>query len=258
MKKYLLDFKVVDVERYDGGTALIKLVPVGAELPAMLPGQFVNILVKDCDGVFLRRPISICNVNRQEGSLTLYIKRVGKGTEHLCDCKINDVFNLLLPLGNGFSIEGKDLPERPLLIGGGVGMAPMLYLGQCLKDKGCEPAFLLGGARKEDIPLLAYFTAVGATHVTTVDGSLGTKGFVTDHEVFLSGGYNKIYCCGPTPMMKAVAAVATKKGIDCEVSLENKMACGLGACLCCVEDTAFGHRCVCTDGPVFDIKDLKW
>ncbi len=258
MKKYLLDFKVKEVKRYDGGTALLELEPAGGELPEMLPGQFINVEVKDCDGVFLRRPISICDVNHAKNTLSLYIKRVGKGTNHLCNSNVGDIFNLLLPLGNGFATGDKELPKHPLLVGGGVGMAPMLYLGKYLKDKGVEPQFLLGGAGREDIPLLDMFIEAGKTYLTTADGSLGTKGFVTDHEIIKSDVFDKVYCCGPTPMMKAVGSICINKGVACEVSLENRMACGLGACLCCVENTSEGHKCVCTDGPVFDIKDLKW
>lgn len=258
MKKYLKDLKIMEATRHSAGTALIKLTPEDGEMPSILPGQFVNILVKDCNDVFLRRPISVCDVDYDKCLLTLYIKKVGKGTEHLCAAKPGDVWNLLLPLGNGFDVEKDNLPSRPLLIGGGVGMAPMLYLGRCLKQKGVAPVFLLGGASEADIPLMDLFAEVGETYATTVDGSLGVKGFVTDHTLMAEGVYDHIYCCGPTPMMKAVAAVALKKGIDCEVSLENRMACGLGACLCCVEDTTSGHKCVCTDGPVFNIKSLKW
>lgn len=258
MKKYLKDFRVIETTRHSAGTSLIKLTPEDGEMPLMLPGQFVNILVKDCDGVFLRRPISVCDVDYDDNILTLYIKRVGKGTEHLCNAQKGESWNLLLPLGNGFDVEKHDLPSRPLLIGGGVGMAPMLYLGRCLRQKGVNPTFLLGGATEADIPLIDLFATIGETYATTVDGSLGVKGFVTDHTVMGDGGYDHIYCCGPTPMMKAVAAVACKNDVECEVSLENRMACGLGACLCCVEDTDAGHKCVCTDGPVFNVKNLKW
>lgn len=259
MKKYLKDFQVTDVTSHDAGTALIALKPADGSLPEMLPGQFVNILVSDCDGVFLRRPISICDVDYDENLLLLYIKRVGKGTEHLCNANAGDTWNLLLPLGNGFVFDADEaLPSKPLLIGGGVGMAPMLYLGKWLKQNGAQPCFLLGGARKEDIPLIENFEKLGKTYITTADGSIGVKGFVTDHDFIKGDDYDSIYCCGPTPMMKAVAAIAKEKGVKCEVSLENKMACGLGACLCCVEDTTSGNRCVCTDGPVFDIKELKW
>ena len=110
------------------------------------------------------------------------------------------------------------------------------------------------------LPLLQMeqFERFGRVCVTTEDGSLGEKGFVTNHSILNNESFDKIYVCGPTPMMKAVASFASKKGIDCEVSLENKMACGLGACLCCVTETQAGHKCVCSDGPVFNIKDLTW
>lgn len=257
MKKYVKDFRVADITRFAGGTALVRLEPSDGVLPEMAPGQFVNIQVPDCREAFLRRPISICDV--EDGRLVLYIKRAGKGTDRLCDAAEGECWNILLPLGNGFDIEGEARPERPLLVGGGVGVAPLFYLGRCLRRAGVAPTFLLGGASLADLPLLDRFREVGRTFVTTVDGSAGTRGFVTDHEI-MSGkeGFDKLYCCGPTPMMKAIAAIAPTMGCDCEVSLENRMACGLGACLCCVEGTKEGNRCVCTEGPVFNINELKW
>lgn len=142
-------------------------------------------------------------------------------------------------------------------MGGGVGIAPLLQLGKKLKEEGFVPNFLLGGRSAKDLIQLEEYKKIGDVYVTTEDGSLGEKGFVTNHSV-LSQDFKKIYTCGPTPMMKAVASYAVKNGIECEVSLENKMACGLGACLCCVTETKEGHKCVCSDGPVFNVKDLSW
>jgi dihydroorotate dehydrogenase electron transfer subunit len=144
------------------------------------------------------------------------------------------------------------------LVGGGVGIAPLLQLGKELKAKGIVPNFLLGGRSAKDLIQLEEYKKIGNVFVTTEDGSLGEKGFVTNHSVLSKENFSKIYTCGPTPMMKAVASYAMKSGIECEVSLENKMACGLGACLCCVTETQEGHKCVCSDGPVFNIKDLSW
>lgn len=256
MKKYLKDFKVTAVTQYQGGTAKIVLHPNDGVLPNMLPGQFVNIDVHDCKDAFLRRPISICDVNEEEKLLYLYIKRAGKGTDVLCNAEVGDIWNILLPLGNGFKLPGVSQSylasctsfSSPLLIGGGVGVAPLFYLGRKLKTMGIEPTFLLGGASVQDLPLLSDFRKIGRTFVTTVDGSEGTKGFVTDHQILINGSFDKLYCCGPTPMMKAIAHKASEWQCDCEVSLENRMACGLGACLCCVEGTKTGNRCVCTEG----------
>ena len=146
-----------------------------------------------------------------------------------------------------------------LLVGGGVGVAPLLYQGAALKAAGVQPVFLLGGRSAQDLLLLDEFRRYGDVLVTTEDGSLGERGFVTAHSVMGSGRrFDMIQTCGPTPMMKAVARYAYQQGIDCEVSLENMMACGLGACLCCVEKTVEGNLCVCKDGPVFNIKRLLW
>ena len=188
-----------------------------------------------------------------------------------------------------FSGYSKD-PSRhsPLLVGGGVGVAPLLYLGRVLKERGVRPTFLLGARTKDLLLRLDAFREVGEVLVTTEDGSMGEKGFVTQHSIFRSGEWrvesgdersekrdernekgdesgetrsekrdiSMIQCCGPTPMMKAVAKLAIERGIACEVSLENRMACGVGACLCCVQETKEGHKCVCTDGPVFEAREL--
>lgn len=252
MKKDI-NVRIVEARREAKGCVLMKVTPAdGSALPEIAPGQFVNIKVPDTDGVFLRRPISVCDV--EENLLTLYIKPAGKGTRRLCELAAGDVFEVLLPLGHPFSTPASG---RYLLVGGGVGIAPLLYLGRVLSGRGCEVAFLLGGAGAGDLGMAPEFEKYGPVHVTTVDGSLGTTGFVTDHEV-MKDAFDAIFSCGPTPMMKAVARVARERAIPMEASLENHMACGLGACLCCVENTTTGHRCVCTDGPVFNINELNW
>lgn len=257
MKKQLIDFRTLSCLRFPNRTALLTLTPAdGRTLPAMLPGQFVNIRIDTGKDTFLRRPISIYDVDRSSNSLILYVKEAGEGTGILCASREGDRYNILLPLGNGFPTDTG--ARKPLLVGGGVGIAPLLYLGKKLKEKGVEPRFLLGGAAQTDLLLADHFSLYGRVDLTTADGSAGVKGFVTDHSSLQNPDCDAIFCCGPTPMMKAVAEVARRHDIDCWVSLENLMACGLGACLCCVEDTKTGHRCVCTDGPVFNINDLKW
>ena len=168
----------------------------------------------------------------------------------------SDKVNTLFPLGNGFGIDGVE-GKKLLLVGGGVGSAPLYHLGAELKKMGGDVTFLIGARKKEDLYRRAEFEAVSRVEYTTEDGSLGERGFVTNHSV-LNEKFDKIYTCGPKPMMMAVAGYAKQNDIACDVSLENKMACGLGACLCCVEDTKEGHRCVCTEGPVFSIDELKW
>lgn len=175
----------------------------------------------------------------------------------MCELKVGEVVNLLFPLGNSFTLpENKD--ANLLLVGGGVGIAPLLFWGSYLKERGYKCNFLLGGRSKDNLLQLCEFEQFGDVYTTTEDGTHGEKGFVTQHSLLQGSNFDYVYTCGPTPMMKAVAAYAAKTEAICEVSLENTMACGFGTCLCCVTDTIKGHVCVCTEGPVFNITKLKW
>lgn len=256
MKKYILDLKVNSVEALSDKHVLIKLTH-SEPLPEMLPGQFVEVRVDDSPSTFLRRPISINNVDYERNELWLLVAAVGDGTRRLQQLRSGDTLNCVLPLGNSFT-----LPEKPgakvLLVGGGVGVAPLLYLGRKIKAMGMQPTFLLGARTAKDVLEKPLFEEVGRVLITTEDGSEGEKGFVTNHSVLASENFDHISTCGPKPMMMAVARCAYKNDIECEVSLENKMACGVGACLCCVEKTVEGNKCVCKDGPVMNIKKLSW
>ena len=255
MKKYILDLKVKQVEQIHQRYVLIKLTHDNA-LPEMLPGQFVEVRVDGSPSTFLRRPISINFVDRENNELWLLVATVGEGTKQLAKLKFGDVLNCVLPLGNGFSPAKQG--EKVLLVGGGVGVAPLLYMGAEMKRQGIEPTFLLGARTANDLLMLPIFNKYGRAYVTTEDGSMGEKGFVTNHSILNQEHFDRISTCGPTPMMKAVARYARQNNVDCEASLENLMACGLGACLCCVEKTTEGNLCVCKDGPVFNIKKLLW
>ena len=255
MKKYVLDLKVKSVDMLHERYVLIKLTD-DKPLPEMLPGQFVEVQVKGLPSTFLRRPISINFVDRQENELWLLVATIGEGTRQLARLQSGDTLNCVLPLGNGFTTAKTG--EKVLLVGGGVGVAPLLYMGAKMKESGIEPTFLLGARSAKDLLMLDIFKRYGRVYVTTEDGSEGEKGFVTNHSILQQEHFDRISTCGPTPMMKAVARFARQKGIDCEVSLENLMACGLGACLCCVEKTVDGNLCVCKDGPVFNIQKLLW
>ncbi len=263
--KYLKDLKVIAAEHPREDYVLLKLTDPSGALPPMRPGQFVEVRVDGSRTTFLRRPISINFVDYDRNELWLLIHIVGDGTKALAQLKTGDTVNCLFPLGNGFTMPEQckldaaaAKPKRILLIGGGVGTAPLLYYGVCLKAAGHEPVFLLGGRRNVDILQLEHFEKYGTVGITTEDGSLGTKGFVTNHP-FMSETFDSIATCGPKPMMMAVAKAAKASGTPLEVSLENKMACGLGACLCCVEKKKDGHNvCVCTEGPVFNSNDLPW
>lgn len=230
------------------------------KLQSIVPGQFVNVLVENCNKVFLRRPFSFHSVNPQENTFDLLIKVVGDGTECLSQKKQGDSLNVVFPLGKGFTLPTPGAKkEKVLLAGGGCGVAPLYFLGEELKDK-AEIHIILGARSANDLIEIEKYSKLGQVYTATEDGSQGEKGFITNHSIFKEhlGQFSKIYTCGPEAMMKAIAAKANAKGIFCEVSLEHSMACGFGVCLCCVTDTVNGNKCVCTDGPVFNIKTLKW
>lgn len=257
MKK-MLDLVVTENRQLNQNYNLIKLTtPDKSDLPDMYPGQFVEVRVDGSPTTFLRRPISVNYVDKATNELWLLIQVVGDGTRKMSEYKKGDIVNLLLPLGNYFTLP-ENTDQEFLLIGGGVGTAPMLYLGSWMKEKGFTPNFLLGARSKADLLQLADFAKYGNVYCTTEDGSYGEKGYVTDHSILRDKRFSGIYTCGPKPMMMAVARYADSNNINCEVSLENTMACGFGVCLCCVENTREGNICVCTEGPVFNIDKLAW
>lgn len=256
MKKYILDLTVNSVEALSDKHVLIKLTD-DKPLPEMLPGQFVEVRVDNSPSTFLRRPISINNVDYDRNELWLLVAAVGDGTRQLQKLHKGDRLNCMMPLGNSFTMP-TECSERVLLVGGGVGVAPLLYFGKRIKAMGGEPTFLLGARSAKDVLERELFEQVGRVLITTEDGSEGEKGFVTNHSVLAQEHFDRISTCGPKPMMMAVARYAFKNDIECEVSLENKMACGVGACLCCVEKTVEGNKCVCKEGPVMNIKKLTW
>ena len=258
MKKRIEDLKVVENRRLNNEFFVLKLQSESG-IPEILPGQFAEVRVDDSPTTFLRRPISIYDAVPREKCLELLIKIAGDGTAKLSELKPGESLNLIYPLGNSFS---KPEGRKVLLVGGGTGVAPLLLLGKQLKqDLNINPDFLLGYRSSGLIIEKDRFAALGEVHITTEDGSAGTRGLVTRHP-FLAGkdpGFDFIYCCGPEAMMKAVAARAKAFGIQCEVSLENLMGCGIGACLCCVVDTVDrGNVNTCTEGPVFNVQKLKW
>ena len=247
MKKYVLDLKVVSVEALSDKHVLIKLTDE-KPLPEILPGQFVEVKVEHSPTTMLRRPISINYVDRENNQLWLLVAMVGDGTRQLGQLKAGDSLNCMLPLGNGFTMPSEK-SQKFLLVGGGVGVAPLLYFGKLIKDFGAEVVFLLGARSAKDLLELDEFAKIGKVCITTEDGSAGEIGFVTNHSVLENEKFENLV---------SVARFAKKAGVECEVSLENKMACGVGACLCCVEKTTEGNQCVCKDGPVINIKKLTW
>lgn len=256
MKKFILDLTVTANIRLHASYVLLKMTHANV-LPDMLPGQFAEIRVDGSPTTFLRRPISINYVDKTRNEVWFLVQLVGDGTRALANVSEGAIVNVIMPLGNQFT-----LPQFPsdnlLLVGGGVGTAPMLFLGSELSKNGSKPNFLLGARSENDLLQLEDFARIGKIYTTTEDGSMGEKGYVTQHSVLRNLHFDKIYTCGPKPMMFSMAKYAKASGIACEVSLENTMACGIGACLCCVENTDEGHLCVCKEGPIFNINKLLW
>jgi dihydroorotate dehydrogenase electron transfer subunit len=258
MKKRIEDFSVVDNRSLNEEYFILQLQSIGS-IPEILPGQFAQVKIEGSPNTFLRRPLSIYDVDYNNNTLLLLIKIVGDGSFRLSLQKRGDLVNLIYPLGNSFS---KPKGRNVLLIGGGTGVAPLLLLGKYLQEKfGIIPNFLLGYRSDHLIIEIDKFKAVGKVYITTEDGSAGHKGFVIDHPL-LNNDKDKIdmiYTCGPELMMKGIAAYALNNDIECEASLENLMGCGIGACLCCIVDTIDrGNVNTCTEGPIFNSEKLKW
>lgn len=214
------------------------------------PGQFVNLEV---EGHFLRRPISVCDWS--EGTLTLLYDVVGEGTAAMRRWRPGHKVNLLTPLGNGFNVEKSG--AKPLLIGGGIGIAPLYWLAKQLVKAGVKPTVVLGFNSSADKSWEEEFRAVTEeTYVATAAGDYGVKGFVTDVEAVKNASdYTYYYACGPMPMLKALGLNVAIPG---ELSLDERMACGFGACMCCSLTTKDGAKRICKDGPVFTTEELIW
>ena len=256
MRKICEDFLVQATEQLSDRHWLMRLRS-SSVLPEMHPGQFVQVHIDDSPSTYLRRPISINMVDYERNEILLLVAAIGDGTRHLVRKKPGEKVNCLLPLGNSFTMP-RSTNERVLLVGGGVGIAPMLVLGKRLVEMGVRPSILLGARTSAELLEKDMFSELGDLYLTTEDGSEGEKGYVTNHSILKEKQFDRIATCGPKPMVISVARYAKQNDIACEVSLENDMACGLGACLCCVEDTTDGHICVCTEGPVLNIKKLLW
>lgn len=223
-----------------------------------VPGSFVQLKAQ-VQGVLLRRPISVMDYDDSTSTMELLIQRVGKATNYFCDLQSEEELDVIGPLGKGFNTNLTPSGGVPLLVGGGVGMAPLLMLARRFAQQGIRPQILVGARSANLLVLQRELQEVGELFVTTDDGSRGVHGTVLQHPVFGKREYDAVYTCGPRPMMKALAQALDSSGIPVEVSLENSMACGIGACLCCVTPTKHqGNRCVCTEGPVFNATDILW
>ena len=226
---------------------VLKMVLEGDTSPITASGQFVNIKI---DGFYLRRPISVCDYENNE--LTLIYKVVGKGTEAMRNMKAGETLDILTGLGNGYDLSLSG--ERPLLLGGGVGVPPLYNLAKKLISEGKEVTVILGFNSKCDVFYENEFAALGAkVFVTTADGSYGIKGFVTDAVKDLD--YTYFYTCGPEPMLKAIYKNLTTSG---QLSFEERMGCGFGACMGCSCKTVTGNKRICKEGPVLKKEDIIW
>ena len=222
----------------------VYLMQLCGDTTGILPGQFVNIRVQ---GQFLRRPISVCNIT--DGILTIIYKVVGVGTEAMSHLPIGTKLDVLTVLGNGYDLSKAG--DAPLLVGGGVGVPPMYMLARQLREMGKAVRVILGFNTKDEVFYEEEFRALGCdVTVTTVDGSHGVKGFVTNA---LDGQQSYYYTCGPLPMIKALLQAAGTNG---EVSMEERMGCGFGACMGCTIQTTKGPKRVCKEGPVFAASEL--
>ena len=257
MRKSVQNLKIIANLRLNEDHHLLQLL-ASDQLENVYPGQFANILVDHSQSVFLRRPFSIHTIDYQKNTISILIKEIGEGTRALAHSPVDSYLSVIFPLGKGFTLPTSK--EKVLLVGGGCGVAPLLHLAQVLSRDSNDVNILLGARSAVDLVELDQYSIYGKLFTTTEDGSHGESGFVTDHSLFTDElvQFTRIYCCGPEPMMKAVASKAKIRSVFCEVSLENTMACGFGVCLCCVTDTIQGYKCVCTDGPVFNINQLKW
>lgn len=224
-----------------------KMVLLGDTSAITAPGQFVNIKI---DGLYLRRPISVCDYT--ENTLTLIYKVIGKGTEIMSDMGTNTELDILTGLGNGYDTDKSG--DNPLLIGGGVGVPPMYSLCKKLINEGKNVSIILGFNSAKDVFYEDKFKELGAeVYVTTADGSYGIKGFVTD--VIKNLHYSFFYTCGPEPMLRAISKIAKAKG---QYSFEERMGCGFGACMGCSCKTLTGNKRICKEGPVMESEELIW
>lgn len=223
-----------------------KMVLVGDNSDITACGQFINIQL---DGLYLRRPISVCD--KDDASVTIIYKVVGKGTEQMSKMQAGDTLDVLTGLGNGYDLSYSG--DKPLLLGGGVGVPPLYMLAKTLRQQGKQVSVILGFNTKSEVFYEQEFKNLGCdVAVTTVDGSYGVKGFVTDS---YPEEYTYFYTCGPEPMLKAIYNTAATSG---QMSFEERMGCGFGACMGCSCKTITGYKRICKDGPVMKKEEILW
>ena len=238
---------VFTITKNENLTSNVYIMTLKGDCEGIRCGQFVNIKL---EGLYLRRPISVCDC--EGDTLTLIYKVVGRGTELMSGMKVGQTLDLLTGLGNGYDLSKSG--DRPLLIGGGVGVPPMYMLCKELIAEGKHPTVILGFNKADEVFYKDEFSALGAkVLVATADGSVGIKGFVTNAMEGLD--YSYFYTCGPEPMLKAVYKATTTSG---QMSFEERMGCGFGACMGCSCKTLTGYKRICKEGPVMEKEEILW
>ena len=255
MVKTCVTAKVIKQHPLSGD--VLQLTVAVPEIAAVCrPGQFVHLRLTEAVDPLLRRPFSIADCDAGQGTLTLIYRVVGRGTKLMAGLQAGDSLDCMGPLGNGFDLTCR----RPLLVGGGMGLAPLLMLAKAFCAR--PATMLMGGRNEQELFWPEIYAGVCPhIHITTDDGSVGQRGYAVDllPELLSKGDFDGIYACGPHAMLKGVAATAAQHGVACQVSLEEYMACGVGACLSCTCAAAGGKRHkVCTDGPVFRAEEVVW
>lgn len=247
MPKMIVEAKVIGQQVLSQDVKLLEVHAPEIARQAQ-PGQFVNVEVSSRAVPLLRRPFGVAYTDPAEGTLGIIYRIIGEATHILAETCSGDILSIIGPLGHGFDLKAK----KPLLVGGGLGLAPLIYLAQSFPVEQTE--VLMGGRTEDELFWTKFFKYnVKKMHITTDDGSVGTKGNVNAllPQLLCDGGYDCVYVCGPVPMMKAVVPVIEASGIGCQISLEKYMACGLGACLSCSCGGVSKRLKVCSDGPVF-------
>ena len=258
MKKIIENATILINENASDSGNVRRMVVKAPQIAQMaMAGQFLHVK-KLSSANFLRRPFGVADVDKENGTVTMLYRIVGKGTSEYSEMKQGEIMSILGPIGNGFELK-ENTNGRPLLVGGGVGIAPLIYLARLLKDK--KPILLIGGKTKDEVFWEKYLKEFSdKIYITTDDGSVGFKGFTVQlmPQIFAENNIENIYTCGPMIMMESVAKFAYEHDVDCQVSLEKRMACGIGVCLGCTFDGKLTkkRRKVCTEGPVFPAKEV--
>jgi len=249
--KHFINVEILSHESIDNGVySLVLHAPkIAAEAK---PGQFVMVYLDKSD-LLLPRPISLCDADKAAGTITLVYMVVGEGTSVMSQWQAGQTIKIMGPLGNGFSIEGL---QNATLVGGGLGVPPLVFLQKELTKNGIPTKIYLGFKEKSNMKALFAGQQIAANlHIATDDGSDGQKGLVTG---LLKDVSSPILACGPAPMLKALSQYAKSANIPCQVALEERMACGIGACVGCAVKTVTGYQLCCKSGPVFDSEEVVW